>query len=72
MTAHGLWLLPGDEQRLMSVDDFPWFRDAPIGKPTHVAEASHGRFYWPNLDTDIGIETIRHPERFPLAARRRD
>jgi len=42
MTAHGLWLLPGDEQRLMSFDDFPWFRDAPIGKVTHVAKHHSG------------------------------
>lgn len=32
-------------------------------------EATPGHFYWPDLDVDLGIETIEDPDRFPLVAR---
>jgi hypothetical protein len=25
--------------------------------------------YWPDLDVDLSVESIRHPERFPLRAK---
>jgi len=49
-------------------EDFPWFKDAPIGRVLHVEEPSPGHFYWPELDVDVGLEAIKHPEKFPLKA----
>jgi len=68
VSGHGLWLLAGDEELFLSYEEFPWFRDASIGKVVNVIEPSPGHFYWPDLDVDLGLETIRHPERFPLKA----
>ncbi len=68
VSAHGVWLLTGERELFMSYDDFPWFRDVPIGKILNVQVASPGHLYWPDLDVDVGIETIEHPERFPLKA----
>jgi hypothetical protein len=25
--------------------------------------------YWPDLDIDLAVESIRHPEQFPLVSR---
>lgn len=69
VSSHGIWLLAGDKELFMSYEDFPWFKDAPIGKVLHVEEPSSGHFYWPELDVDVGIETIEHPDRFPLKAK---
>jgi len=35
----------------------------------NVEEPMPGHFYWPNLDVDLSIESIEHPERFPLKAK---
>jgi len=35
----------------------------------NVEEPSPGHFYWPDLDVDLGIESIEHPERFPLVSK---
>jgi hypothetical protein len=35
-SGHGVWLLAGDRVLFMSYDDFPWFRDAPVGNVLHV------------------------------------
>jgi hypothetical protein len=34
-----------------------------------LAHAHH--LYWPDLDVDLAVESIEHPERFPLASRKR-
>jgi len=69
ISSHGVWLLVGDRELFMSYDDFPWFKDAPVGKVLNVGEPSPGHFYWPDLDVDVGLETIENPEKFPLKAK---
>lgn len=69
ITKHGVWLLTGDRELLMPYDSFPWFKDAPVAKILNVEEPHPGHFYWPDLDADLGIESIEHPERFPLLAK---
>ncbi len=69
ISNNGIWLLSNDREFFLSYDDFPWFKDAPVGKILKVEEPTLDHFYWPDLDVDIGIETIEHPERFPLKSR---
>ena len=68
VSNNGIWLLADDEELFMPYEHFPWFKDAPIGKVLDVEQPSPGRFRWPALDVDLGIESIRNPERFPLKA----
>ena len=69
ISSHGVWLLAGDRELFMAYEDFPWFKDASVAKVLNVEEQSPGHFYWPDLDIDLGIETIEYPERFPLRAK---
>lgn len=69
ISSHGIWLFSRGEEFFISYQDFPWFKEAPVGKILHVEEPSPGHYYWPDLDIDLGIETIKHPERFPLKAK---
>ena len=66
VSSHGVWILAGNKELFMSYEDFPWFKDVPIGKILNVEETTPVHLYWPELDVDLGIETIEHPERFPL------
>ena len=59
-------LLAGDTELFLAYEDFPWFRDAPVSKIVNVEEPKPGHFYWPDLDVDIGLRTIEHPDRFPF------
>ncbi len=68
VSQHGFWLLVGQEELFLPFDQFPWFRDAPIGKLVRVEQPSAQHVYWPELDIDLSVESIRHPERFPLVA----
>ena len=71
ISAHGIWLLTGKEELFLSYEDFPWFKDAPVRKILGVTEPTPGHFHWPALDVDLGLETIRHPDRFPLRSHRK-
>jgi Protein of unknown function (DUF2442) len=69
ISKHGFWLLLGQEELFLSFEQFPWFQSAPIGKVLHVEQPSSQHLYWPELDIDLAVESIRHPERFPLVSR---
>ena len=69
ISRYGLWLLSNDTEYFLSYDDFPWFKDAPVGKILNIEEPSPGHFYWPDLDVDLGTDTIEHPERYPLKSK---
>jgi hypothetical protein len=69
VSKHGFWLLIGDKERFVAFDQFPWFRDAPIGHLLNVELPSARHLYWPDLDVDIAVESIDHPERFPLVSK---
>jgi hypothetical protein len=68
ISAHGLWLLLNDREMFLPFEQFPWFRDAPVGKILNVELLHAGHLYWPDLDVDLAVESIEHPDRFPLVA----
>jgi hypothetical protein len=69
ISTHGVWLLAHSKELFMSFNDFPWFKDIAVKSIVNVTEPSPGHFYWPDIDVDLTIETIEHPERFPLKAK---
>jgi len=58
----------GAEELFVPFSQSPWFKDAPIGKRTKVERPQPHHLYWPDLDVDLAVESIRHPEQFPLVA----
>ena len=69
VSRHGLWLLVGDEELFLPFEHFPWFRDASIEKISVVERQTADHLYWPLLDIDLTVESIRTPDAFPLVAR---
>lgn len=69
VSEHGFWLLLGDEELFVPFAAFPWFRDARIGELMRVEWPSVHHLYWPALDVDLSVDSIREPEKFPLVSR---
>jgi len=69
ISSHGFWLLVDGSELFLSFEDFPWFKDAAVGQIVDVEQPSPGHFRWPQLDVDLGSETIEDPGRFPLKAK---
>lgn len=68
VTKLGVWLRLDDEQLFMPFDQFPWFRTAAVSQIFEVERLNPQHLYWPELDVDLHIDSIRHPENFPLVA----
>ena len=69
VSAHGFWVLLADEELFLPFALFPWFREATIRAITRVEWPSPDHLYWPELDVDLAVESIRHPQQFPLVSR---
>ena len=69
ITSHGFWLLLDDEELFVPFSQFPWFRSAPVEKIFHVEHPQPHHLYWPELDVDLDVTSIKHPDRFPLVAK---
>ncbi len=68
ISGHGFWLLLEDEELFLPFAEFPWFRNAAVGKILHVERPSANHLYWPELDVDLAVDSIRYPDKFPLVA----
>ena len=69
VSRHGFWLLLGSEELHVPFTDFPWFRAATIEQVTTVEWPSAEHLYWPMLDVDLAVASIRSPADFPLVSR---
>jgi hypothetical protein len=67
--TNGIWLLVYENEYFLSFDKFPWFKNAPMPAIQKVELLSEHHLYWPELDIDLAVESIEHPERFPLVAK---
>lgn len=70
VSSHGFWLLINENERFVSFKAFPWFRDASIAQLTNVELPSAHHLYWPDLDVDLAVDSLDHPERYPLVSQR--
>ena len=68
VSAHGFWLFVGARELFVPFQQFPWFRDASIRAITNVQLPSPHHLYWPDLDIDLAVESIEHPEKYPLVS----
>jgi len=65
----GIWLLIGEKELFLPFENFPQFRDASVGAIHNVELLNERHLHWPDLDVDLAVESIEHPERFPLVSR---
>ncbi len=69
ISRHGFWIFFGTEELFLPFSDFPWFKAAPVSAIINVQRPQPDHLYWPYLDVDLCVESIRHPEKFPLIAK---
>jgi len=69
VSRHGFWLFVDGEELLLSFADFPWFRQATIEQLMNVERPAPDHLYWPQLDVDLSVRSVRDPSSFPLVSR---
>lgn len=69
ISAHGFWVLVGGEELPVPYAQFPWFRKATIEQITTVERPTENHLYWPLLDVDLSVQSLREPDAFPLVSK---
>ena len=67
--ALGFWLLVRGKEYFLPYDEYPWFREARVRDILAVKLVSEDHLHWPALDVDLSLESLEHPEAFPLTVR---
>lgn len=68
ISRHGFWILVDERELFVPFEEFPWFRDANVGAILSVERPHPHHLRWPELDVDLTLESIEHPDRYPLRA----
>ena len=66
ISKHGFWLLLDGRELFVPFEEFPWFKRATVKAILHVERPAPGHLHWPELDVDLAVDSIEHPERYPL------
>ena len=69
VSPHGFRLFVGERELFVPFKEFPWFREASVREITNVQLPSPHHLYWPDLDIDLAVESIEHPEKYPLVSK---
>ena len=65
----GLWLLVRGREYFLPFALYPWLRMASVSVLQHVKLLHDHHLYWPELDVDVELESLEHPDRYPLTYR---
>ena len=69
VSKYGFWVLLDAEELLVPFKHFPWFKKATIEQLSDVEWPTLNHLYWPQLDADLSVESIRDPLAFPLISK---
>jgi len=70
ISRHGFWVMLDERELFLPFEEFPWFVDAAVGAILNVQRPQPHHLRWPDLDVDLTVDSIEHPERYPLKSAR--
>lgn len=70
INAQGIMISVQGCDYFLSYNRIPWMQDAPIRSVLNVKMSGPEAIEWPDLDVDFEIDSLRHPERYPLVIKR--
>lgn len=68
----GLMISVQGHDYFLSYNRVPWMRDATINEVLDVRMSGKNAIEWPKLDVDLEIDSLKHPERYPLLIKRNE
>lgn len=68
----GLMLSVLGQDYFISFNRLPWMKDAAIRDVLDVQMCGEDAIEWPKLDIDLEIDSLKHPERYPLVMKRNE
>ena len=62
----GFWYLGDDKEYFVPFADYPVFKGASLQQIFQMQRLSPTQLHWPDLDVNIELESLEHPEHYPL------
>jgi len=62
----GLWVLVEDKEYFIPFRDYPGFINSSLNQILTIRYSPPSQINWPELDMDIELSALAHPESFPL------
>lgn len=72
INSQGIMLNVGGNDYFVSYNRLPWMKDATVKSVLNVQMAGKNAIEWPDLDVDLEIDSLKHPERYPLVIKRNE
>ena len=72
INSQGIMISVKGNDYFLSYNRIPWMKDASIRNVLNVRLEGRDAICWPDLDVDLEIDSLRHPERYPLIMKRND
>ena len=69
ITPFGVWMLITGKEYFLTYSEFPYFENMSIRSIFNVKLLHGFHLYWPELDIDLTIDNLDHPEKYPLRAK---
>ena len=69
ISRHGIWILLDEREHFLGFEEFPWFEKATVKAILNVERPLPHHLHWPDLDVDLTVDSIEHPDRYPLRAK---
>ena len=68
----GIMLSVKGNDYFISFNRIPWLKSASIMDALNVKMSGRNAIEWPTLDIDLEIDSLKHPERYPLIMKRNE
>ncbi len=68
----GIMLSVKGNDYFISYNRIPWMKQACISDALDVKMSGRNAIEWPKLDVDLEIDSLKHPERYPLIMKRNE
>ncbi|MHB1274420.1 MAG: DUF2442 domain-containing protein [Candidatus Humimicrobiaceae bacterium] len=69
ITPFGIWVFVKGKEYFLSYEDYPYFKEQTLSSIQNV-QLLHGyHLYWRDLDIDLEVNNLEHPEKYPLKSK---
>ena len=69
ITPFGIWLYVKGKEYYLNFQNFPYFKERSLKAVQNVKLLYSFHLYWPELDVDLEIDNLEHPENYPLTSK---
>jgi hypothetical protein len=66
INKNGIWIFVEGKEYFIPFKEFPMFRAVAVEKIFNVTYLPPDHLHWEKLDIDLDLDSIEHPEKYPL------